>query len=304
MSSGYGKQVLKKKLCHIGDGDKPDGFDPSACQTYRDIDQFLAEPDEEMFFDAIKAYVVTCVVSCRVAKEGSQKLQDKWTDFLDDYPTVEELEGDDVFDTIRAQVTICCGMNAAPPLPPPPGGGPGAAAAAGASGASGGGGGGGASVINVNTYKPKLSAMPKNFESTSQEFRHMQSWLTSDVRNHTKEAVSDACLMQLRIKDELELWFSNKGGHTPADWAALSEAEKINKWITERSTSSLRRPPIEVLFCFSFICFSVCFRVCHSKTSFYWAGDQRSQEYRPRRRCEAGPAAPKPMAPGNDVTFL
>ena len=234
MSSGYGKQVLKKKLCHIGDGDKPDGFDPSACQTYRDIDQFLAEPDEEMFFDAIKAYVVTCVVSCRVAKEGSQKLQDKWTDFLDDYPTVEELEGDDVFDTIRAQVTICCGMNAAPPLPPPPGGGPGAAAAAGASGASGGGGGGGASVINVNTYKPKLSAMPKNFESTSQEFRHMQSWLTSDVRNHTKEAVSDACLMQLRIKDELELWFSNKGGHTPADWAALSEAEKINKWITER----------------------------------------------------------------------
>ena len=62
----------------------------------------------------------------------------------------------------------------------------------------------------------------------------MQSWLTSDVRNHTKEAVSDACLMQLRIKDELELWFSNKGGHTPADWAALSEAEKINKWITER----------------------------------------------------------------------
>ena len=234
MSSGYGKQVLKKKLCHIGDGDKPDGFDPSACQTYRDIDQFLAEPDEEMFFDAIKAYVVTCVVSCRVAKEGSQKLQDKWTDFLDDYPTVEELEGDDVFDTIRAQVTICCGMNAAPPLPPPPGGGPGAAAAAGASGASGGGGGGGASVINVNTYKPKLSAMPKNFESTSQEFRHMQSWLTSDVRNHTKEAVSDACLMQLRIKDELELWFSNKGGHTAADWAALSEAEKITKWITER----------------------------------------------------------------------
>ena len=37
MSSGYGKQVLKKKLCHIGGGDKPDGFDPSACQTYRPI---------------------------------------------------------------------------------------------------------------------------------------------------------------------------------------------------------------------------------------------------------------------------
>ena len=47
MSSGYGKQVPKKKLCHIGGGDKPDGFDPSACQTYRDVDQFLAEPDED-----------------------------------------------------------------------------------------------------------------------------------------------------------------------------------------------------------------------------------------------------------------
>ena len=46
MSSGYGKQVLKKKLCHIGGGDKPGGFDPAACQTYRDIDQFLSEPDE------------------------------------------------------------------------------------------------------------------------------------------------------------------------------------------------------------------------------------------------------------------
>ena len=36
--------------------------------------------------------LVTCLVSCRVAKEGSSKLQDKWSDFLDDYPTVEELE--------------------------------------------------------------------------------------------------------------------------------------------------------------------------------------------------------------------
>ena len=89
------------------------------CQTYRDIDQSLAEPDEEKFFDAIKAYVVTCVVACRVAKEGSSKLQDKWSDFLDDYPTVEELEGEDVFGTIRSKLTICCGMNAAPPPPPP-----------------------------------------------------------------------------------------------------------------------------------------------------------------------------------------
>ena len=46
------------------------------------------------------------------------------------------------------------------------------------------------------------------------------------------------------------------------------------------------------------------FSGCHSKTSFYWDGDPRSQEYRPRRRCEAGPAAPKPMAPGNDATFM
>ena len=36
--------------------------------------QFLAEPDDEKFFDAIKAYVVTCVVSCRVAKEGRANL--------------------------------------------------------------------------------------------------------------------------------------------------------------------------------------------------------------------------------------
>ena len=78
-------------------------------QTYRDIDQFLAEPDEDKFFDATKAYMVTCVVSCRVAKEGSSKLQDKWSGFLDDYPTAEELEGEEVFDTIRSQVTICCG---------------------------------------------------------------------------------------------------------------------------------------------------------------------------------------------------
>ena len=41
MSSGYGKQVPKKKLCHIGGGDKPDGFDPSACQTYRDVGLLL-----------------------------------------------------------------------------------------------------------------------------------------------------------------------------------------------------------------------------------------------------------------------
>ena len=111
-ASGYGKQVLKRKLCHIGGGDKPDGFDPSTCQTYRDVDQFLIEPDEDTFFGAIKAYVVTCLVSCRVAKGGSQKLQDNWSDFLGGYPTVEELEGEEVFGTIRSQVTICCGMNA------------------------------------------------------------------------------------------------------------------------------------------------------------------------------------------------
>jgi hypothetical protein len=43
--------------------------------------------------------------------------------------------------------------------------------------------------------------MPKQFESTSQEFRQMQLLLSSDAGNHTKEVVSDACLMQLRIKD-------------------------------------------------------------------------------------------------------
>ena len=59
MSSGYGKQVPKKKLCHIGDEDKPGGFGPSACQTYRDVDHFLAEPDEGKFFDAIKAYTAS-----------------------------------------------------------------------------------------------------------------------------------------------------------------------------------------------------------------------------------------------------
>ena len=95
---------------HRGGGDKPDGFDPFVCQTYRDIDNFLAEPDEEKFFGAIKAYVATCVVPCRVAKERSSKLQDKWYDFLDDYPTIEELEGEEVFGTIRSQVPICYGM--------------------------------------------------------------------------------------------------------------------------------------------------------------------------------------------------
>ena len=64
----------EEAVSHIGGGDKPDGFDPSACQTDRDVDHFLAEPDEEKFFDAIKAYVATCVVSCRVAKEGSYGL--------------------------------------------------------------------------------------------------------------------------------------------------------------------------------------------------------------------------------------
>ena len=68
MSSSYGKQVLKEKLCHIGGGDKPDGFDPSACQTCRDIDHFLAEPDEEKFFDATKAYVITCAQPRRIRR--------------------------------------------------------------------------------------------------------------------------------------------------------------------------------------------------------------------------------------------
>ena len=63
MASGYGKQVLRKKLLHIWSGDKPDGFDPPACQTYRHVGQFLTEPDEEKFFSAIKANVATCVNS-------------------------------------------------------------------------------------------------------------------------------------------------------------------------------------------------------------------------------------------------
>ena len=45
--------------------------------------------------------------------------------------------------------------------------------------------------------------------------------------------------------------------------------------------SSLRRPPIEFLFCVSFYFVSLCLEFCHNKTSFYWAGDPRSQEHRP-----------------------
>ena len=66
----------------------------------------------------------------------------------------------------------------------------------------------------------------------------MQPWLSSDARSHTKEAASGACLVQLRtaarIKDELELWYSNQGGLPDADWGVLSEAQKATKWITER----------------------------------------------------------------------
>ena len=58
------------------------------------------------------------MASCRVSKEGSSKLQDKWSDLLDGYPTIEELEGEEVFGTIRSQLTIFCGMNAAPPPRP------------------------------------------------------------------------------------------------------------------------------------------------------------------------------------------
>ena len=47
----------------------------------RDVDHFLTEPGEK-FFDAIKAYDATSLVSCRVAMEGSSKLQDKWSDGL------------------------------------------------------------------------------------------------------------------------------------------------------------------------------------------------------------------------------
>ena len=238
MSSGYGKQVPKKKLFHIWGGDKPGGYDPSACQTYRDIDQFLAEPDEEKFFDAIKAYVATCVVSCRVAKEGSSKLQDKWSDFLDDYPAVEELEGDQVFGTIRSQVTICCGMNAAPqrrlslrlrvvgrvrrqPQVHR------ARVAA----------------VEAEVYQSSMSTLtsrnsrpcPRTSSQLLESFVTCNRGLaTPDARNHTKEAVSDACLMQLRIKDELELWYSNQGGLTTAIWGGLSEAERATKWTTGR----------------------------------------------------------------------
>ena len=106
--------------------------------------------------------------------------------------------------------------------------------------AVGGGGAAAGAIINFNTYKPKLSAMPKQFESTSREFGHIKSWLSSDARNHTKEAVSGACSMHLRIKDELELWYSNQGGLSDAGWGILSEPQKVTKWITERCSKAQR----------------------------------------------------------------
>ena len=47
--------------------------------------------------------------------------------------------------------------------------------------------------------------------------------------------------MPLRIKDELELWYSNQGGLTATGWVILSEAQKATKWITERC-SKLNAP--------------------------------------------------------------
>ena len=60
MSYGYGKQVLKRKLCHIGDGDKPDGadgFDPPACQTYRD-------GERKFYVDLVCALWILLMISC------------------------------------------------------------------------------------------------------------------------------------------------------------------------------------------------------------------------------------------------
>ena len=164
MSSGYGKYVLKKKLCDIGGGDKPDGFGPSACQTYRDVDRFLAEPDEEKFFGTIKAYVVTCTVTYRLQRKDLPSSKANGLTFLMIIPLhcIEEREGEEVFDTIRSQLTICCGMNAAPPPPPPPGGGLMAAAAAGTAGASGGGGGGGAAWVQLREQSSMSTLTSRN----------------------------------------------------------------------------------------------------------------------------------------------
>ena len=88
----------------------------------------------------------------------------------------------------------------------------------------------------------------------------------------------------------VSLFVSAVKGQQAAPAEELSMSSLLSKETTHRV--------LFFLFLFLFV-FSFCLGFCHNKTSFHWAGDPRSQEHRPRRRCEAGPAAPKPMAPGN-----
>ena len=108
MSSGYGRHVLKKKLCHVGDGDKSDGFDPSACQTYRDIDQFLAEPDERS--SLTQSRLVLSPVWCHTGlpRKDLQNSKTSGLIFSMIIPQSKSL----VVGIIRWQVTVCCGREA------------------------------------------------------------------------------------------------------------------------------------------------------------------------------------------------
>ena len=88
------KRICETQLHHIGTAAKHESHTARGpdCKAFPDVANLLGDADVEMVHQQLRAYTRIGVGSVRVDASETSSRRDAWADFLDGFPTLDELD--------------------------------------------------------------------------------------------------------------------------------------------------------------------------------------------------------------------
>ena len=206
------KHICEAQLHHIGALVKhathtargPD------CRAFTDVANLLGDPEVAMVHDQILAYAKVSIGSVRVDASDTPTRRDNWADYLDGFPTLDEMDRSEHFDKLRQFIGSTCATRRGSHT----------------GGGAGGGGGG-----SVRLTQPKMSKMSKSVVDRAAQYRHLRTLYNSSSDDQTEMALEDALVEQEKLLADFQLYKEGRNGRSEAEWTALSQSERVKEWL-------------------------------------------------------------------------
>ena len=207
------QRLIEQHFGHIGDAADRHSSWVAGRPEYSDVEALLSTDNAGGEVQRqISLYAVVCAASYRIDKEGTEVMRDRWGAWLDEFSTLDALDGDPHFGALREKLVSVCVQRSG-----------------GAGGASAGGGAG----LSVRVHQPKLLKMPSSIgaEDRAGQYRHLLVFLNSDGEDQTEDALQDALIDQHKLAADFKLFVNTRAGKGEDEWKRMTRSERVVLWL-------------------------------------------------------------------------